>query len=409
MSGLNETRERLRALPGMDRLLPQLDGLPPVYLVGGAVRDLLRGETAVDLDLAVEGDVGEVARALAERLAGGTRLHERFSTATVDAPGLVFDLVATRRERYPEPGALPAVEPAPLVDDLARRDFTVNAMALSLAGDQLGRLHDPHGGADDLAAGIVRVLHDASFVDDPTRLLRAVRYESRLGGALDEESERLARAAVEDGALDTVSGPRVRDELLDLLRELESPSALRRLAELRIDRGLHPDLRTDVEVAPAAVLGSLETGADPALAALAALATRAPEALREFVESLQLPASERDAVIVAASVAPTVARSLRQAERGSEIDALLNGLPPEALAVALALQAPPAPILRWVGDLRDVRLEVGGDDLLAAGVPEGPAIGDALSEVRRRKLDGEVRGRDKELALALELARGAAE
>ena len=130
----------------MDRLLPALGGLPPTYLVGGAVRDLLRGADAVDLDLAVEGDARSVARTLADRLGGTVREHERFGTATVRAPDLVFDLAATRTESYDEPGALPRVAAATLADDLRRRDFTINAMAVALLGDDLGHLYDPYGG-----------------------------------------------------------------------------------------------------------------------------------------------------------------------------------------------------------------------------------------------------------------------
>src|SRR5205823_13758082 len=160
------------------------------------------------------------------------------------------------------PGALPVIEPAPLAEDLARRDFTVNAMAIGLTGDNLDELHDPHGGREDLEGRRVRVLHERSFVDDPTRLLRAVRYEIRLGFRMDPETERLAREAVGEGALSTVSGPRVRDELLDLLAEPDMPTGLERLAELGIDRGLHPALEADPELAAAAALGAAETGAD---------------------------------------------------------------------------------------------------------------------------------------------------
>ena len=157
----------------MERLLPALDGLAPSYLVGGAVRDLLRGADAVDLDVAVDGDARSVARALAERLGGTAREHERFRTATVRADDLSVDLATTRRESYPEPGVLPLVEEAGLGDDLARRDFTINAMALGLSGDDLGHLYDPREGLTDLDEGVVRVLHDGRFRDDPTRLLRA--------------------------------------------------------------------------------------------------------------------------------------------------------------------------------------------------------------------------------------------
>src|SRR5213592_1786444 len=160
-------------LPGMDRLLPALEGLPPAYLVGGAVRDLLLGADSVDLDVAIEGDAPVLAWELAERLGGLATTHERFGTATVRAGDLVFDLATTRRERYERPGALPEVEPAPLTDDLARRDFTINAMAVGLTGADVDVLHDPQHGREDLHAGRVRVLHPRSFLDDPTRLLRA--------------------------------------------------------------------------------------------------------------------------------------------------------------------------------------------------------------------------------------------
>ena len=179
----------------MGRLLPALAGLPPVYLVGGAVRDLLRGADAVDLDLAVEGDARSVARTLAEPLGGTAREHERFGTATVQAPELAFDLATTRTESYDEPGALPRVTEATLGEDLRRRDFTINAMAVALGGDDLGHLYDPHGGLADLEAGLIRILHPGSFLDDPTRLLRAVRYETRLGFGMDEDTERTARSS----------------------------------------------------------------------------------------------------------------------------------------------------------------------------------------------------------------------
>src|SRR3954447_10430159 len=178
---VDDLGERIRALPGADRLLPALEGLAPAWLVGGAVRDLLLGAASVDLDVAIEGDAREVARELAARLGGEAVEHERFGTATVRADALTVDLASPRRESYAHPGALPEVEPAPLDEDLARRDFTVNAMAAALDSERLGELRDPHGGRGDLEAGVIRVLHPKSFIDDPTRLLRAVRYEARFG------------------------------------------------------------------------------------------------------------------------------------------------------------------------------------------------------------------------------------
>jgi tRNA nucleotidyltransferase (CCA-adding enzyme) len=401
-----DLRERIRRLPAMERLLPALAGLPPTYLVGGAVRDLLRGADAVDLDLAVEGDARSVARTLADRLGGSAREHERFGTATVRAPELVFDLATTRTESYDEAGALPRVAAATLADDLRRRDFTINAMAVALFGDELGHLYDPHGGAADLGARVVRILHPGSFLDDPTRLLRAVRYETRLRFQMEEATERAARAAIAEDALSTVSGPRVRDELMDLLAEYEAPTAVERMRELGLDRALHPALAPDPELVASASLGAVAIGADRGIASLAALVAGDIDRLDPWVAGLQLEARERDAVERAARVAPHVVHELRTHEHvPSELRDLLGGEPPEALALALALGAPSDPILRWATDLSGVRLEIGGADLLAAGIPEGPAVGRALDETLRRKLDGLVQGRDDELRTALELAR----
>ena len=398
-------RERVRRVPGMADLLPALEGLPPVYLVGGAVRDLLRGAEAVDLDLAVEGDARSVARALAERLDAGVREHERFGTATVQTSGLSLDLATTRRETYEEPGALPRVEAASLREDLRRRDFALNAMAVALTGDDLGHLYDPCGGLADLEQRIVRILHEASFLDDPTRLLRAVRYEVRLGFRLDKDSERAARRAIAEDALSTVSGARIRDELMDLLAEPKAPRGVERMRDLEITTGLHPALDPDPELVESASLGAAAIGATPALAALAALCAGAPEDLDLWLADLHLEARERDAVARAARVAPRVASELRAREHTpSELRALLAAEPPETLALALALQAPSEPVLRWVTELRAVRLEITGSDLLAAGVPEGPAVGRGLEEALRRKLDGLVDGRQDELDVALEAA-----
>ena len=397
--------ERIRALPGMDLLLPALRGLPPTFLVGGAVRDLLRGERAVDIDVAVEGDATAAARDIAARTGGDAIVHERFGTATVRATGLVADLATTRRERYERPGALPVVEPATLDEDLARRDFAINAMAVELSGDRLGHLRDPHGGRADLDAGIVRVLHDASFVDDPTRLLRAVRYEARLGGRMDPDTEVLAREAIAGGALATVSGPRIADELIDLLAEVEVGRAVERLADLELDRALHPALAADPELAASVALACLETGADRGLAGLAALVSRDPDALADWVQALGLRRSDRERVLAGARQAPGLVAPLRADLPPSAVHALLRCEPPETLALALALGAPARPVLRFLADLRDVHLEITGDDLIEAGVERSPAIGRALDEVLRRKLDGEVSGRDDELRLALEIAR----
>ena len=401
-----DLRERVRAVPGMDRLLALLADLPPAHLVGGAVRDLLRDERAVDLDLALEGDAVGAAQELAERLGGRAVRHERFGTATVTAAdGLGFDLAATRRESYPAPGALPRVRPAPLEQDLARRDFAVNAMAVGLTGDDLGHLRDPMGGMEDLEDGVIRVLHERSFDDDPTRILRATRYESRLGFVMDPDTDGLAREAVKGRALDTVSRERIADELLKLLAETEAGKAVSRLGDLGVDVALHPELRAEGELVAGAELGALETGADRALAGLAALAVRSPSQLGDWIGTLGLEAPRREAAARGARTAPLLASELGRPLRPSEIRALLRREPPEALALALALGAPAEPVLRWIRDLQHTRLAISGNDLISEGIAPGPAVGAALEETLRRTLDGDVEGRDQQLALALRVAR----
>jgi tRNA nucleotidyltransferase (CCA-adding enzyme) len=406
-----DLRERVRRLPGMERLLPALEGLPPAYLVGGSVRDLLLElPQANHLDLAIEGDARSVARALADRLAGAAREFERFGTAVVEVEGFEYDMASTRREAYDEPGALPRVEEAPLVEDLRRRDFAVNAMAIALKGDDLGHLYDPHGGLPDLDARLLRVLHDQSFKDDPTRLLRGVRFAARLGFGFDPDTEVLAREAVGSDALSTVSADRTGRELVKILEETEAASAVARLKELGITSALHPALDPDLEEVASAALGAVTIGANRVTAELAAMVVADPQELDLWVAELPLEARDRDAVARAARVAPRLCTALREREHTpSELRALLGNEPPEALALALALGAPAEPVLRWATHLSRVGLEIGGHDLLEAGVPEGPAIGRALEETLRRKLDGLVDGRDEELETALSLARESGE
>jgi tRNA nucleotidyltransferase (CCA-adding enzyme) len=402
-----DLRERVRRLPGMERLLRALVGLPPAYLVGGWVRDLLRGELPDrGPDLVVEGDAPPVARALADRLGGEVREYERFRTAIVRIGDVEVDLVTSRKETYDEPGDLPRVEAASLREDLARRDFAVNAMAIGLKGDDLGHLYDPHGGLSDLDAGLLRVLHDQSFRDDPTRLLRGVRFEARLGFSFDPATEVLAREAVAAEALGTVSSDRTGRELVKILEETEAPAAVRRLKDLQIHTALHPALDPDPEQVASAALGAVTLGANRVTSELAAMVVENPQELDLWVAALPLEARDRDAVARAARVAPRLCTALREREHTpSELRELLGSEPPEALALVLALGAPADPVLRWATSLSAVGLEIGGDDLLEAGVPEGPAIGRALEETLRRKLDGLVDGRAEELETALALAR----
>jgi tRNA nucleotidyltransferase (CCA-adding enzyme) len=400
-----ELAAQLRARPRAARLVDAFAGVPGSHLVGGAVRDLLlERDEPPDLDVVVEGDASAAARAAAERLGGTvTAEHERFDTATVEAPGVRLDVTRMRTESYPAPGALPEVRPGTLEQDLARRDFTVNAIAIALSEDGLGSLH-AHGSAlEDLDEAVLRIHHPRSFLDDPTRLLRLVRYGARLGFEPEERTDALARDAIAAGAPGTVSAGRIGDELRRIAAEATAIPALARAHAIGLDRALHPDFEPRLDLAQAA-LDALPDDGRRDLLVLAAGCTRfAPHELRRWLDALELTAHKRDAVVAAALDAETLAERLAHARRPAQIAAAARGQPLEVLAVAGALGAR-EPVGRWLDELRQVRLEITGDDLLAAGVPEGPAVGQGLEAALAAKLDGQASGRDDELAVALRAA-----
>lgn len=394
---------RMLEHPGITRVAGALAGVPGCWLVGGAVRDLLLGIAPLDLDVVVEGDAAEAAAAAAERLGGRMVRHERFGTATVEAGDVSFDLATARRERYPRPGALPEVEAASLDEDLTRRDFTVNALAAALGQERVGEVRAAPGGLEDLSARRLRVLHDGSFLDDPTRLLRLARYGARLSFAEEPATAALARRAVADGALATVSGPRVGGELMLLLAEEEALEALRRAHSLGLEGALHPRFRVRLELAERALAAPTAEGRRD-LALLATCVTDLERSeLRAWLDRLGLGAADRDAVIAAALDAPGLARELRAAQRPSQIAALARGRPPEQLAVAAAMGAAPQ-VETWSRELSRVGLDITGADLIAAGLPEGPLIGRALAGALAAKLDGGATGREAELRAALSAA-----
>ncbi len=339
----------------------------PVYLVGGAVRDLLLGRGRADIDVVVEGD----AAALAARLGAEATSHERFGTAKVMLNGHEVDIASARAESYPYPGALPVVEPdAGLAADLQRRDFTINAMAIPLHGEP--RLIDPHGGEADLAVRQLRVLHDDSFVDDPTRAIRAARYAARFGFAIEARTA----ALLQETDLNTVSADRREAELLRLAGEGTAAEGFALLGEWGV-----------LELRP----GGTE------------LAARATELLAADPWRELAP---RDRTLLAAAIGPPRGEEALAGARPklpSQAVELAAGHDSAELVLARALGA------EWLDDYlaewRDVSLEIDGSDLIRAGLSQGPALGRGLEEALRKKRDGEISGRDEELAVALDVAR----
>ncbi len=386
---MDDLCERLRTLPCGRRLLDAAAGMPGVHLVGGAVRDLLLGRVPGELDVVVEGDIG----ALAARLAGDADaiVHDRFATTTVRAGECRWDLASARAESYARPGALPDVRPASLAEDLLRRDVTVNTLALDLSDGELRCA--PHA-EEDLRARRLRVLHDASFVDDPTRLWRLARYAARLGFVIEEHTARLAAEAVAAGALQTLSGPRIGNELRLAITEPDPVAALAAAVAIGAAPWLVPD-RALTERA----LGLLPPGEGRRDLLVLAAALPAP-ADDGWLARLQFTAPER-ATVRTSVAAPALEPDGGASRPASEIARELRDLPVEAVALAGARGAP-EPARRWLAKLRHVGLQITGDDLIAAGLAEGPQIGRRLRAVLDLRLDGGLdAGREAELRAAL--------
>jgi tRNA nucleotidyltransferase (CCA-adding enzyme) len=407
-------------LAKLERLAPVFEAIAAVsgpyegvYLVGGTVRDILLGERSFDVDIAVEGDAIALAQALADALGGRLRAHEKFGTAVVlYGDGERVDVVTARTEFYDAPAALPSVEHASIREDLFRRDFTINAMAVSLKGQDFGRLVDPFGGRRDLEDGRIRVLHNLSFIDDPTRIFRAIRYESRYGFAMDEHTLRLARGCIEMGLVGDLSSARLREELVAVLEEDEVEPSILRLGELGADKAIHSHLTADEETVR--LLARLRTLARQYAVeiprwrlGLIALARRLPpHEVYEWLQRLKVRRRDAEQVAAAVTVGPRIVERLSQPRiEPAEVVALADRYAPDAPLFALTL-AEVEPLQEYFRGLRDVRLEVTGSDLAELGLGESPRVGEVLAELRRRKLNGELDGRESELAAARELIGG---
>jgi tRNA nucleotidyltransferase (CCA-adding enzyme) len=363
-----------------------------IYLVGGVVRDLLLDQANFDLDLVVEGDATELAESLAREVGGRIVVHRRFGTAKIRTKDLVIDLAMARAESYDHPGALPTVRPGSIQDDLARRDFTVNAMALRLDPGSFGKLVDPFNGQKDLESQLIRILHDRSFIHDATRMLRAVRYEQRFGFRLEASTENLLRQNA--AMLGTISGDRVRHELELILKEERPEKALKRAADLGLLKEVHPALSGN---------GWLKKRFEKARE----VASVPPPALYFALLTYSLGVKECEDFIARLRMQRAVSRVIldtaRLRERMPSLDS--PDLPPSA-ACGLLRECSPTSIMacaiasdsalvqerlhlyldRW----RHVRTSLDGNALQKLGVPSGPRLGEILKALHEAKLDGKI-------------------
>ncbi|MEN9935562.1 MAG: hypothetical protein RLZZ387_2141 [Chloroflexota bacterium] len=388
-----------------------------LYVVGGTVRDMLLGRPQEDLDLVVEGDAIGLAEQLAQELDGHVRSHAAFGTATLELHGagqgleihgphdssLALDFVTARTEFYERPAALPDVEAASLRHDLHRRDFTVNTLAICLNPSRYGRLYDFYGGRADIRRGLIRVLHNLSFIDDPTRLMRAARLAARLGFTLEPRTRALVADALEHDVLERTTPQRIAHELRLTLQEQRPERALALLDELGVLRALHPSLRWTEELSGqfARARALPAPGAELADLYLGLVVYRLTPSEREELIARYHPAAAQARLLRDLSLLHERLASLRGREQiSSAVDRALHGIDEAALCTAQVAEGAPLSeaVARYLETLRHVRIAVDGRFLKGLGLKPGPRFGELLADLRAALLDGDVTTRAEQEA-----------
>jgi tRNA nucleotidyltransferase (CCA-adding enzyme) len=395
-----------------------------VYAVGGFVRDLLLSAPNLDMDVTVEGDGIFFAEHFAAEHGCRVRGHHKFGTAVVIFPdGTKIDVASTRLEYYESPGVLPTVERASLRHDLYRRDFTINTLAFSLNKEGFGRLTDYFGGQQDLQDRVVRVLHNLSFVEDPTRVFRAIRFEQRLGFRIAPHTENLVRSAVRMNVLDRVGGTRLLNELILILEEREPVGAIGRMSILGLLPFIHPGLklvpetqRVIHETAQVLAWFRLLYLDDPCgqwqVYYLALCDGLKQEDFQDACRRLTIPGRIMARVFAgrrhSLSILDSIQRRLKRGAeiRRSEMYAWFHGLPLETL-LYLAAKATRDEVRRFVSlyltHLRQVRCGLDGEALKTLGLTVGPRFKSIMERLLAARLDGEISTDDEERALATRL------
>jgi len=358
------------------------------FLVGGPVRDLLLGRNdLIDIDVTLEDGSSTLARALAKEINGRVRSFPQFLTYKVSADSLPeIDIATARKERYRKPGALPAVTPGKLNDDLARRDFSINAMAVDLTS---GELHDPTGGKRDLDSRLIRVLHDQSFADDPTRIVRAVRLAARLGFTLDPHTDALMRAAVAAGAFKNVSRERLWRELFLSFDENEAPRALERLREIGALDALFGPRHTDPHLRERLEKVREEANAHPDLdrQVMFTAALLHGNASPIDLEGSGFSQKRTRNVVQIANELPRFREGLAEAGSDRQRFDVLKAASPETLRVLAATQPDQQATIERYSEYQNFRLPLRGNDL---EVPPGAHVAKALERTREAVFTGEI-------------------
>lgn len=404
---------RNRTEDGLADLLVELGKIAdemgvPAFLVGGGARDLLLGADTVDVDILIEGNAIEFASVAARRIGARLVTHEKFVTAVmVLQDGRKVDVASARTEFYEAPAALPQVEVehASVKEDLYRRDFTINAMAIRINEQGFGRLYDFFGGRADLERGIIRVMHSLSFVEDPTRVFRAVRFEQRLGFAMDAQTEQALEYALESELFSALTSERVRDELILILSERDPIPAIHRMSHLGVWEHVHPRIVFDMQALEElkrtqAVLGWLEELEDPILPKhwlmyiSPLLRAMSPHEVRDWARRLRVTRDDVEDLAIAAEAVDLVLPALESepAMRPSAVYRLVDSLTALGIGRVLVMSQPGGlaeqRLRAYLTQYRHIRLSVGGDHLKAMGYAPGPLFGRVLRVLLEERIDG---------------------
>ena len=421
---VNLSKKMVSMLPaGIVRLLKNIGSLSnesgfSAFLVGGVVRDLLLGAKNLDLDIVVEGSAIEIGKVLANKLKGALVIHKRFGTCTVVTKDrLKIDLATARKETYERPAALPTVEFSSLKDDLIRRDFTINAMALSLNSASFGQLVDFFGGQSDLLHGRIKVMHDASFIDDPTRIFRAVRFEQRFGFTIEAHTQNLIRNAIRQEMFDKTQAQRIRDEIMLILKEAKPLRAVKRMSELHELRFIHHNIALDHHIIKLCnaidetckwyeKASFRKRPVEKWLVYLMALCDNLTyKEMAALCDKFVFRRVERLRLLACKEKADRLLRILRsrKALKASQIYAHLIGLSFEELIFIMAKSDSSrarSRIKEFLQKYQGIHLKIGGSDIRSLGLKPGPVFKKILDKVLHQKIDGILKTKRDELDYA---------
>ena len=395
------------------RDLSQALGVEP-YLVGGFVRDLFLNNSNDDLDLVIEGDGIEFAKRLHQQLGGKLDIHSEFGTANLEFNGYTIDVATARVEYYEYPAALPQVKPGLLKQDLYRRDFTINTLAISLGKENFGWLVDFFCGREDLQKGIIRGLHSFTFIDDPTRILRGIKFAVRFDFTIDKETDLLIRQAIKHGVFKKLKGPRLWDELKQVLKEEKEVEIFQYLEQFGILKEIASGLELSEEQWDKLklinrVVQLFENGHQIerwSLVLMVIFRDLSKESLEELIEDWNLSAKERFRLNFARDEAESIREQLsRKHLKPSDIYNLLESYEPEELMYLVLVgdsQLVLDRILDFYNHLSGIETQVTGKDIIDMGYSPGPVFKEVITRVKEAKINGLVTDREEELDLAQE-------